>query len=194
MEARMALPTMEVGSMARALRASAVALESLLSSSARRARSSWASSSLGSASMAWRASFSAPPSYASAAIRARPSRAPGLALSTLRTSLKRSVALPRSSRSPWSMNMRPQRTLYSRCSGCWATRALKVLLAESITEAYYAWHANRNWTFTLDYQRVVNPAYNQDRGPVSVGTLRVHWRSEERRVGKECRSRWSPYH
>src|SRR3712207_9125708 len=21
-----------------------------------------------------------------------------------------------------------------------------------------------------------------------------HWRSEERRVGKECRSRWSPYH
>src|SRR5690606_41196841 len=23
---------------------------------------------------------------------------------------------------------------------------------------------------------------------------RVHQRSEERRVGKECRSRWSPYH
>ena len=22
----------------------------------------------------------------------------------------------------------------------------------------------------------------------------VRWRSEERRVGKECRSRWSPYH
>ena len=22
----------------------------------------------------------------------------------------------------------------------------------------------------------------------------IHWRSEERRVGKECRSRWSPYH
>ena len=22
----------------------------------------------------------------------------------------------------------------------------------------------------------------------------THWRSEERRVGKECRSRWSPYH
>ena len=22
----------------------------------------------------------------------------------------------------------------------------------------------------------------------------VTWRSEERRVGKECRSRWSPYH
>ena len=24
--------------------------------------------------------------------------------------------------------------------------------------------------------------------------LTVAWRSEERRVGKECRSRWSPYH
>ena len=23
---------------------------------------------------------------------------------------------------------------------------------------------------------------------------RRRWRSEERRVGKECRSRWSPYH
>ena len=24
--------------------------------------------------------------------------------------------------------------------------------------------------------------------------MTVHTRSEERRVGKECRSRWSPYH
>src|SRR2546430_13813291 len=28
----------------------------------------------------------------------------------------------------------------------------------------------------------------EDRRPV------IRWRSEERRVGKECRSRWSPYH
>src|SRR5260221_9977265 len=27
-----------------------------------------------------------------------------------------------------------------------------------------------------------------------VGGFRKFWRSEERRVGKECRSRWSPYH
>src|SRR3989449_8287009 len=27
-----------------------------------------------------------------------------------------------------------------------------------------------------------------------VGVSGLHWRSEERRVGKECRSRWSPYH
>src|ERR1043165_3609664 len=27
-----------------------------------------------------------------------------------------------------------------------------------------------------------------------LGTMRHNERSEERRVGKECRSRWSPYH
>ena len=27
-----------------------------------------------------------------------------------------------------------------------------------------------------------------------IGTFIVRTRSEERRVGKECRSRWSPYH
>ena len=31
-----------------------------------------------------------------------------------------------------------------------------------------------------------------DRGMISVSITRL--RSEERRVGKECRSRWSPYH
>ena len=28
----------------------------------------------------------------------------------------------------------------------------------------------------------------------SVGMYHIDIRSEERRVGKECRSRWSPYH
>src|SRR3712207_8480484 len=33
------------------------------------------------------------------------------------------------------------------------------------------------------------------RGAATRGEFRVHYqRSEERRVGKECRSRWSPYH
>src|SRR5260221_1323306 len=32
-------------------------------------------------------------------------------------------------------------------------------------------------------------------GPAESGKSRAAWsRSEERRVGKECRSRWSPYH
>ena len=29
---------------------------------------------------------------------------------------------------------------------------------------------------------------------LSKQTRQVYLRSEERRVGKECRSRWSPYH
>ena len=34
---------------------------------------------------------------------------------------------------------------------------------------------------------------NADYRPLSYYPLSL-WRSEERRVGKECRSRWSPYH
>lgn len=30
------------------------------------------------------------------------------------------------------------------------------------------------WQTTLDYQFIVNPAYNRDRGPVSVIALRLH--------------------
>src|SRR5258708_15046016 len=32
------------------------------------------------------------------------------------------------------------------------------------------------------------------KGAAPLGTVLVVIRSEERRVGKECRSRWSPYH
>ena len=32
------------------------------------------------------------------------------------------------------------------------------------------------------------------RGVFTCGVLDNFMRSEERRVGKECRSRWSPYH
>ena len=31
-------------------------------------------------------------------------------------------------------------------------------------------------------------------GGVILCKQSIEWRSEERRVGKECRSRWSPYH
>ena len=34
----------------------------------------------------------------------------------------------------------------------------------------------------------------QKKGEINLRTLVNMPRSEERRVGKECRSRWSPYH
>ncbi len=46
---------------------------------------------------------------------------------------------------------------------------------EESVEVYYAWHPTKTWTITGDYQHIRNPAYNQDRGPVSVASLRLHW-------------------
>ncbi|MFZ6847739.1 carbohydrate porin [Undibacterium sp. RuRC25W] len=45
---------------------------------------------------------------------------------------------------------------------------------EKIAELYYACQLRPNITLTFDYQRITNPAYNQDRGPVSVYGTRVH--------------------
>src|SRR2546426_5359719 len=39
-----------------------------------------------------------------------------------------------------------------------------------------------------------SPASPVDYLELPIQTLKVGSRSEERRVGKECRSRWSPYH
>ena len=45
---------------------------------------------------------------------------------------------------------------------------------EQIIESYYEFGLASWAQLTLDYQYIVNPAYNADRGPVSVGGVRVH--------------------
>ena len=45
--------------------------------------------------------------------------------------------------------------------------------AEKILEAYYTLAVN-TWQLTFDYQFITNPAYNRDRGPVSVLASRLH--------------------
>jgi high affinity Mn2+ porin len=45
---------------------------------------------------------------------------------------------------------------------------------ESVFEVYYAAAVGAGFIVTLDFQHVTNPAYNHARGPVSVGTLRLH--------------------
>ena len=45
---------------------------------------------------------------------------------------------------------------------------------EHILETYYELAATTALHLTFDYQWVGNPAYNRDRGPVSIFALRVH--------------------
>jgi high affinity Mn2+ porin len=45
---------------------------------------------------------------------------------------------------------------------------------EQILETYYAYAIDKNFTVTADYQLFVNPAYNADRGPVSIFSGRLH--------------------
>jgi high affinity Mn2+ porin len=45
--------------------------------------------------------------------------------------------------------------------------------AEKIIETYYSLPIS-SWRLTFDYQFIVNPAYNRDRGPVSLIATRLH--------------------
>jgi high affinity Mn2+ porin len=46
---------------------------------------------------------------------------------------------------------------------------------EGIIEAFYLFQLNKMLGISLDYQFAVNPAYNEDRGPVNIGAVRVHF-------------------
>ena len=54
---------------------------------------------------------------------------------------------------------------------------------------------NSSSTSVVSSQKPVMPRMTKSGGnAVSVNGTEYDTRSEERRVGKECRSRWSPYH
>jgi high affinity Mn2+ porin len=46
---------------------------------------------------------------------------------------------------------------------------------EQLMETYYDFQIWKTIHATLDYQFIANPAFNRDRGPVSVFTARLHW-------------------
>jgi high affinity Mn2+ porin len=45
---------------------------------------------------------------------------------------------------------------------------------EAIFEGYYSYNLYKQTWLTADYQRIQNPAYNADRGPINVYALRFH--------------------
>ena len=45
---------------------------------------------------------------------------------------------------------------------------------ETIVESYYTAHIWRGVYVAPDLQHINNPGYNRDRGPVSVGSFRLH--------------------
>jgi high affinity Mn2+ porin len=46
---------------------------------------------------------------------------------------------------------------------------------EQIVETFYDAGITESLHLSLDYQFVNHPAYNRDRGPVSIGAVRAHW-------------------
>ena len=45
---------------------------------------------------------------------------------------------------------------------------------EAVVETFYNWNVTKGFWFSIDVQHIRNPAYNADRGPVNVGSLRLH--------------------
>jgi len=52
--------------------------------------------------------------------------------------------------------------------------ALSYALEDSV-ETYYGFQIWKTVHLSLDYQFVVNPSFNRDRGPVSIFAARMHW-------------------
>ena len=46
---------------------------------------------------------------------------------------------------------------------------------EKVLETYYDFPIGKSAHFAFDYQFVGDPAFNRDRGPVSVFAVRLHW-------------------
>lgn len=46
--------------------------------------------------------------------------------------------------------------------------------SERLIEAYYSFALYSHASLSADFQRISNPAYNGDRGPVNIGALRLH--------------------
>ncbi len=55
-----------------------------------------------------------------------------------------------------------------------ATANCRIRAPEKMLETYYSLAVLHLAHLSFDYQYIANPAYNRDRGPVSVLAVRVH--------------------
>jgi hypothetical protein len=63
---------------------------------------------------------------------------------------------------------------YLRKVGLCSTRQRIAVARLLLRDANYAYSLNKWVTLTFDYQFIVNPGYNSDRGPVSIFSGRLH--------------------
>ena len=73
------------------------------------------------------------------------------------------------------------------------SRAMAVWLSMRLAERFDGW-VGGSFPFPRRFVQELFTAVLGERAEASEGFTRARLRSEERRVGKECRSRWSPYH
>ena len=45
---------------------------------------------------------------------------------------------------------------------------------ETIVETYYNINLAKGTALTFDYQHIVHPGYNRDRGPANIASIRLH--------------------
>src|SRR6266480_7870871 len=80
----------------------------------------------------------------------------------------------------------------------WSTRTRKVIQQATVgprgKEAYGKWRRGRSWSQMMTPRSARFSSSSCPMRGTASSRRRPAPRSEERRVGKECRSRWSPYH
>src|SRR5256885_9111361 len=89
------------------------------------------------------------------------------------------------------------RRRHTRLQGDWSSDVCSSdLVVKGVQQlVYYAYlrYGLESTVVLLDHMKELGFTYATKSG-ISIGIDDMVIRSEERRVGKECRSRWSPYH
>src|SRR3989449_8900493 len=98
-------------------------------------------------------------------------------------------------RRPPRSTLFPYTTLFRSCEGLSRPRALHPRRSRGVTKAERYAAAGVKLDVADEAKRRIAELARGTRTPLARGQVGgFGGRSEERRVGKECRSRWSPYH